>query len=275
MKNSNLKTAVKQHWEAETCGTRYGSSSDRALWLKEIAQARYSLEPHIPEFADFASGKGKRVLEIGVGAGVDFSNWVKHGARATGIDLTESAISLASERLTHDGIASDQYQLLVSDAEQLPFGDNEFDIVYSWGVLHHTPDTFAAFREAFRVLKPGGVMKVMIYNLHSWTSLLIWLRRGLIKGNLSLRTAIFENLESPGTKVFTLRETRDSLAKIGFDNIKLSTKLCAGDLLLTKPSSKYQSRLDRIAWKFYPRWLVKLLGDRFGLELLIIAKKLS
>ena len=94
---TGLKKAVKAHWEEEACGVRYGSSGDLEQWLAQVEQARYSLAPYIPAFAGFKNAKGKKVLEIGVGAGVDFSHWVKNGAHATGIDLTEAAIALTRE----------------------------------------------------------------------------------------------------------------------------------------------------------------------------------
>ena len=165
--------------------------------------------------------------------------------------------------------------LRVSDAENLPFHDNEFDVVYSWGVLHHSPDTAQAFREAFRVLRPGGIFKAMIYHVPSLTGFLLWIRHCLFTGRFfrTPRYAIFHHLESPGTKAYSLAEASAMLSGVGFSSIMLSTKLCAGDLLLIKPSKKYSSQIYKILWAVYPRWLIKLFGDRFGLELLITAKK--
>jgi ubiquinone/menaquinone biosynthesis C-methylase UbiE len=179
---NRLKSRVKAHWEDETCGTRYADAVDRQVYFQDISDTRYQLEPYILQFADFASAKGKQVLEIGVGAGADFLNWCQHAKHATGIDLTEAAIRLTDERLCLNGIPAERYTLQTSDAENLPFEANSFDILYSWGVLHHTPDTYRAFQEAFRVLRPGGTMKVMIYHVPSWVGLMLYLRYAVPHG---------------------------------------------------------------------------------------------
>lgn len=270
-----LKSKVKEHWEEEACGTRYGGGGDRKRFFDEISEARYKLEPYIPPFADFPSATGKSVLEIGVGAGADFQNWCNHARHATGIDLTEKAIALTRERLELNSIPPEKYRLLSGDSEDLPFGDDSFDMVYSWGVLHHTPDTARAFREVYRVLKPGGVVKAMIYHVPSWSGLMLYLRHGLAHGHVSMKMkeAIFSHLESPGTKAYTLEEARRLLDAAGFSGVEVSAKLCLGDLLTLKPSKKYGSPIYKVIWRIYPRWLVRLLGDRYGLGLLIEASK--
>ena len=160
-------------------------------------------------------------------------------------------------------------------AENLEFENDTFDLVYSWGVLHHTPDTAKAFSECFRVLKPGGKLKVMIYHVPSWTGWMLWLRYGLFKANplLSPRAAIYNYLESPGTKAYTLEEAEKMLSHCGFKEVNLKTKLGPGDLLTIKPSKRYERLLFKLIWKVYPRWLIRLLGDQFGLGLLIEASK--
>jgi ubiquinone/menaquinone biosynthesis C-methylase UbiE len=273
----NLKSKVHAHWEKETCGTRYGLSKSRKDYFDEITQTRYTLEPYILDFANFPQAKGKRVLEIGVGAGTDFYHWVSNGAIATGIDLTESAIALTRERLELSQVPSNSYELRVADAENLPFEDQKFDIIYSWGVLHHTPNTELAFKEVFRILKPGGILKAMIYHIPSWTGWMLWVQHALLKAKLfqPVKQVIFNHLESPGTKAYTVAEARRMLMSIGFEQISISTKLGSGDLLMIKPSLKYQSAIFRLIWKLYPRWLVKMMGDRFGMCLMIEATRPS
>lgn len=186
------KGKVAAFWDAEACGERYGDDQE---------QRRYKLEPQIIGFAGFEEAAGLDVLEIGVGMGADFVRWLRAGARAIGVDLTDRAVELTQRRAEAEGHRA---QVRVADAELLPFLDASFDLVYSWGVLHHTPDTARAFREAIRVLRPGGRLKVMVYHRHSWVAVGAWARFCLLRGRprSSLRYAVAQ-IESPGTQAFT------------------------------------------------------------------------
>lgn len=273
---SDLKSRVREHWESEPCGTRGEEEHrDRKLYFERLSRMRYEAEPYIPSFAEFPSAKGKRILEIGVGGGADFENWCAQATHATGVDLTEAGIALTRERLALGDVPSSRYELRTADAENLPFEDGRFDLVYSWGVLHHTPDTPRAFREAFRVLAPGGVLEAMVYHVPSWTGWMLRVRNGVLRGKLGLtaKEAMFRHLESPGTKAYTVGEGRRLVEDAGFEGVELTTRLSAGDLLSMRRSAKYGGLLDRALWQLYPRWLVRALGDRFGLYLLIRARK--
>ena len=208
--NPHLKDEVRAHWESETAGVRYGDSDEESAFYQEVRDQRYQLEPYIPEFAGFDQYSGQSVLEVGVGGGVDFSKFVLGGARATGVDLTEAGLEHTRAQLKLVGADPDAYDLSRSDAEELPFPDQNFELVYSWGVLHHTPDTRTAFSEALRVLKPGGTMKAMVYHSPSWTGWMLWGVYGLMRGRpwKTPRRCVYEHLESPGTKAYGVREFR-------------------------------------------------------------------
>lgn len=261
---AGLKEEVRDFWNADPCGTRYLGDSDD---LDAHARARYQLEPYIHEFAGFAQSRGQRVLEIGVGMGADYLEWLKAGAKATGIDLSSASVERAKRRCEMAGYTPD---LRVSDAEHLPFPDDIFDIVYSYGVMHHSPDTPQCIREAYRVLKPGGALRVMIYHHPSLTGLMLWLRYGLLRGK-SLRQSVYDHLESPGTKTYTHEEARAMLH--GFEQVDTRQALSPGDLLLSKPSSRFQGWLYQVVWRVYPRFLVRSFGAKLGLFLLISARK--
>jgi ubiquinone/menaquinone biosynthesis C-methylase UbiE len=269
-----LKAAVQRHWEEEVCGVRYSANVERRAFFEELARERYRLEPYILPFADFPSAKNDEILEIGVGAGADFANWCRFAKHATGIDLTHSAIDLTRERLQVMEVPQSRYSLRQTDAERLPFADGSFDGVYSWGVLHHTPDTAAAFREVNRVLRPGGWLRAMIYHVPSWTGFLLQARYGWLRGRfLSQKQALYNHLESPGTKAYRIEEAKDLLRSVGFSDVRASTRLNPSDLLLIKPRQKYDGLLYRAVWRLYPRAIVRWLGDRLGLYLLLEARK--
>ncbi len=266
----NLKQQVQAHWEREPCGSRGVDSSDRRAFFAAMEQERDKLEPFIAEFARFDQAAGLRVLEVGVGPGNDFVRWVRGGARATGVDLTAAGVELTRERLALEGL---QAEVVQADAEQLPFEDNTFDLVYSYGVLHHTPNTNRAIGQVWRVLKPGGVVRLMLYQHPSVTGLLLWAVHGLGKGKpwLSPRQAVYEYLESPGTKSYTLKELDVLLAD--FADRRYRTELLGGDLLSFRPSDKYRASWHKLAWQVFPTRLVKRFGRRLGHAVLIEARK--
>lgn len=164
--DEQLKERVRAFWQAHPCGTKF---SDAEIGTREfferIEAHRYEKEWHIPAAAQFANARGLRVLEIGCGLGTDGAQFARAGADYTGVDLTDAAIDLAQKRFELFGL---QGEFRVADAESLEFPDESFDVVYSHGVLHHTPDIDAAVQEIHRVLKPRGRAIVMLYHRGSY-----------------------------------------------------------------------------------------------------------
>jgi SAM-dependent methyltransferase len=213
------KREVRRFWEAAPCGSAHATAPEGTPeYYAQIERRRSELEPFIPRFARFASTAGQKVLEIGVGVGSDHVRFARAGAELHGIDLTERAVELVGRRLALEGLASD---LRVADAEELPFPDDSFDVVYSWGVLHHTPDTARAIAEAVRVARPGGRLCIMVYSRHSWVSYGLWLRNGPLRGRpfRSLSHVIHHHMESLGTQSFTRAQLRGMLS--GVENLRI------------------------------------------------------
>lgn len=161
-----LKERVRAFWQAHPCGTKFSDAEiGTPEFFARVEAHRYEKEWHIPAAADFTNTRGLRVLEIGCGMGTDGAQFAKAGAIYTGIDLTDAAVELARKRFEVSRLKG---EFRVADAERLDFPEASFDLVYSHGVLHHTPDIEAAVREIHRVLKPGGRAMVMLYHRGSY-----------------------------------------------------------------------------------------------------------
>ena len=154
---------VRNFWNENPCQSTLSSSEDRRRYFQEISQKRYGgREWHIPTVARFDSFHGKDVLEIGCGIATDGLEFARKGANYTGVDLTPRSIDLAKERFELFGVRG---RLEVANAENgLPFADDSFDHVYSFGVIHHSPAPEKIVAEIRRVLRKSGTFTVMLYN---------------------------------------------------------------------------------------------------------------
>jgi SAM-dependent methyltransferase len=163
--------------------------------------------------------------------------------------------------------------IVVGDAEALDFPDESFDMVYSWGVLHQSPDTSKAVSEVYRVLKPGGVAKIMIYHKWSMIGAMLWLRYALFVGRpwRSLRSVYAEHLESSGTKAYSRTEALRLLD--AFSAVKISTPLGHGDLLESGVGQRHRGVALTLAKKLWPRWFIRRFLPGAGLFMLIDAVK--
>lgn len=208
----SLKEAVREYWELKPCGASPGvvGTLPRASreWFERIEEHRYRVEPFIHAVAQFTRHRGKRVLEIGVGTGTDFLQWARANTDCVGVDMTEEGVRLTKTRLEHYGFTP---HIIHADAEALPLPDASFDLVYSWGVLHHTADPRAAVREIRRVLRPGGTFVGMMYHRRSVLAFKFWVWYALMRGRpwRSFADVLWHHMESVGTKAYTLAELRE------------------------------------------------------------------
>lgn len=163
MKHSGIKD-VREFWSTHPCGSDRSNSKDRKIYFADIERDRYEPISHILQVARFTDFKSKKVLEVGCGIGTDGRQFAKNGAIYTGINLDKGSTRLAKEAF---GLFDLPGTILTMNAEQMDFPDNCFDHCYSLGVIHHTPNPEKLVSEIFRVLKPGGTARVMVYNKSS------------------------------------------------------------------------------------------------------------
>lgn len=264
------KSAVKNFWNSASCGEDLYLSTSSSEGYLEQSKIRYELEPYILKFVDFGNIKTGKILEIGVGLGADHQLLAESGANLYGIDLTERAISYTRHRFQCFGLKS---ELTVSDAENLDFSSNTFDGVYSWGVLHHSPNTPKAIAEVRRVLKPNGVAKIMIYHKWSLVGIMLWFRYAVLQFQpwIGLDHIYKNYLESPGTKAYSIDEARRLF--VGFSEVKISTVLTHGDLLVSKAGQRHHGFILSLARRIWPKSIIQKCFPGLGLFMLIEARK--
>ena len=162
------KIEIQHQWDRDPCAAESVRNVPRGTleYYRAIRNHRYEVyAPWMRQAMAFSEWRGKRTLEIGVGLGSDHYMLAKGGNRMTALDLSREHLKLTKQHLGLEGLETDT---VYGDAEDMPFEDDSFDLVYSFGVLHHTPDTEKAFREVERVLRPGGVALIGVYHKYSW-----------------------------------------------------------------------------------------------------------
>lgn len=224
------KDEVKKQWDNDPAGSHFVKEAQPHTleWFKEVEAYRYQeYAPWMLEIMEFERHRGHKVLEIGGGIGTDHAQFAQHGAETTDVDLSYGHMALAKENFRLRGLNG---TFIHHDAETLPFPDDTFDVVYSNGVIHHTPNTYRVVREIARVLKPGGKAIVMVYaenSLHYWRNLVYAIG---VKEDALLHQSMGEIMSRsversdnaaarPLVKVYTPRRLRQLFA--GFEDIEI------------------------------------------------------
>ena len=207
-------STIKNYWETRTPGIKHSDDEPGTIgFLDELEHKRYTRHyAYLLEAAEFDQYKGKDVLEIGCGMGIDLLQYAKAGANVTGIDLTGKAIQNSKSHFAHRNMHGTFHTM---NTEKLEFPDNTFDLVYSFGVLHHTQNTQKAIDEIYRVLKPGGKAIIMLYHKGFRYFFKIHLYYGIFKGEylkygikdlVNQRTEEF--FHSPITRVYSKKAAK-------------------------------------------------------------------
>lgn len=212
------KDEVQRQWDRDACGSHYVQDAEVGTldFYLEAERHRYGVyAPWMAKVMEFAKHGGKKLLELGAGMGTDHAQFAKHGAITTDYDLSSGHLAHAKRNFELRGL---QGEFVHGDGEVMPFADATFDVVYSNGVIHHTPNTQNVLDEMFRVLKPGGRIIIMVYaenSLHFWRNLVAEI--GIDKAQLAQRSMgdimsetveISEHGSRPLVKVYTPKRLR-------------------------------------------------------------------
>jgi ubiquinone/menaquinone biosynthesis C-methylase UbiE len=262
------KVRAREQWTQDPCGAVHGENEfGTREFFDTVERHRYTeYAAWMPRVMGFDKFRDARLLEIGCGMGTDLLQFARGGACCTGIDLTPRSIEITRHRFRLYGVDG---SFMISDGEHLPFRDESFDVVYSNGVLHHTPDTAGAIREVHRVLRPGGTAKVMLYHRNSlnyWVDIV--LRRGVLHADFLRGRSVAEIMSRvvefsshgarPLVKVYSRKEARELFRM--FKEVKVEVEQ------LTRAELRFLSRLVSEA-------MFERLRKRIGWNVIVTAVK--
>ncbi len=212
---------VEDYWNWRPCNIRHSiKPAGTKEYFDEVESRRYFVEPHIPLFAEFERWRGKKVLEIGCGTGTDIINFARHGAEITAVDLSEKSLEIARKRVEVFGL-QDRIRFYRGSAEQLCefLPCEQYDLIYSVGVIHHTPHPERALSQMRHYVHENSVLKLLVYNRCSWK--VLWILLGYGKGRfwrLNELVAQYSEAQegSPVTYTYTKEGIRKLLEATGF-----------------------------------------------------------
>jgi SAM-dependent methyltransferase len=252
------KVRAREQWTQDPCGAVHDREHEFGTreFFDTVERHRYTeYAAWMPQVMGFDKFRDARLLEVGCGMGTDLLQFARGGARCTGIDLTPRSIEITRHRFRlYDADGA----FMISDGEHLPFLDESFDVVYSNGVLHHTPDTAGAIREVHRVLRPGGTAKVMLYHRNSlnyWFDIV--LRRGVLRGDFLRGRSVAEIMSRivefsdhdarPLVKVYSRKQARELFSL--FKDVRVDVEqLMRAELRFLSPLVS-EKRLDQLRKK--------------------------
>ncbi len=282
-KKFNLLIDVQSFWNKRPTGGKYNNEKEQ---FEGLEKWRIDSHPWLEELAGYNNHKGETILEVGGGQGLCTKRFANGGAFVVSIDLSYDSLLIAQRRHRYSGL-SNSVDLILGNAENLPFFDEQFSFVYSYGVIHHSANTFECIKEISRVLRISGNTFVMYYYTWSFTKVvegtakfIYKIIKRIFKKDIAFRKLVvfltpnysdrhvnyFKNtgqsatLHAPVIKSFSKRQSRKMFSVAGFTEIDFTIKHLSEELAYL---------LKKIKFAFLIPWIEK----HWGWDLIIRAKK--
>jgi 2-polyprenyl-3-methyl-5-hydroxy-6-metoxy-1,4-benzoquinol methylase len=274
--NSTKKSIadVERYWDARPCNIRHSRKPIGSReYFDEVEARKYLVEPHISGFAEFDRWAGKRVLEVGCGIGTDSINFARAGGRVTAVDISGESLRIASERAAVMGLA-DRIHFIQANAEELTsaVAGELYDLVYSFGVVHHTPHPERALAQMRALVAPGGTLKLMIYHRRSWKVFWIVAEQGhgrFWKTDELVATHSEAMMGCPVTFTYTRPEARRLVERNGFRVLDLYVDHVFPYRIPEYVQYRY---VKEPYFRWMPDSLFRAFERRFGWHLLVTAE---
>ena len=269
-----LKSKVQQYWNDRPCNIKHSKKSiGTKEYFDEVEKKKYFVEPHIPKFADFKRWEGKKVLEIGCGIGTDSINFVRSGAELTIIEFSEKSLEICKKRFEVFGLTATFY---LGDVEKLSevVHKQHFDLIYSFGVIHHTPNPQKAFSEISKYMDSNTELRVMLYSKISYKLFWVMMENNIRKMS-DIETLIRKNAEAkyncPVAYTYTFDEIKDML---GAEGIKVQKIWKDHIFTYSIPEYKNNEFVKDKYWEGVDEKLFKQFEKELGWHTLVVASKI-
>ena len=265
--------SVRDYWNRRPCNIRHSTAEiGTKEYFDQVEARKYFVEPHIPSFAEFDRWKGKKVLEIGCGLGTDTINFARAGAEVTAVDLSAESLALAKKRAEIFGF-SDRIRFVEANAEKLSdyVQPQIFDLVYSFGVIHHSPhpeNIMRQIRENF--IAPGSTLKLMVYYRYSWKVLWMLLQE---KGQFwKLDQIIAKHSEAQTGCPVTYSYSKKSVDDLIGEGFEIKDKFVEHIFPYQIPKYVKYEYEEEWYWKMLPERVFRSIERRFGWHLCVAAE---
>jgi 2-polyprenyl-3-methyl-5-hydroxy-6-metoxy-1,4-benzoquinol methylase len=267
--------AVADYWNRRPCNIKHSTKPfESQEYFDEVELRKYFVEPHIVDFADFPSIKDKKVLEIGCGIGTAAVGFARAGAKkVTAIDLSEKSLNIARKRAEIYGFSNIEFYQANAEELSKTVPVEEYDLIYSFGVIHHTPYPEKILKELQSYLSPTGKLKIMVYYRYSWKAFWILLKYGRCQfWKLSKLVATYSEAQTgcPITYTYSRKQARDLFSLAGFKIANFQV-----DHIFPYRIEDYIQYRYIKEWYFrwMPKTLFHFLEKKIGWHLCITAEK--
>jgi len=272
--NMKLSEKIKNFWDERPCNIRHSNKEVGSReYFDEVEKRKYFVEPHIKDFANFANWKGKRVLEIGCGIGTDSINFARNGAELVCVELSESSLELCKKRFEIYGLNAKFYLGNAENLSSLLEGEDKFDLVYSFGVIHHTEYPEKIINEVVPFLKKDAEFRFMVYSKYSFKLfdfMHITNNWDFSKSNETIQYFAEAQLNCPKASTYTSREIQEILKEN-----KLKCVLIQKEHIFPYKIEEYKNYeyVVRDCFKNMKNDEYKELCQEMGWHTLVVAKK--
>jgi len=263
---------IKEYWNKKPCNINHSKEEIGTIeYFNEVEKKKYYVEPHIKDFADFEKWKDKEVLELGCGIGTDSINFARAGANLTIIELSDKSLELCKKRFELFGLKAN---FICGNIENISdyINDKKFDLIYSFGVIHHTIEPKNVINEVYKYLKSDGEFRFMVYSKVSYK--LFWL---MLENNVKDLSLGFDYISKqseaqencPMTHIYDFDDIKNNLLDERFEIIKIWK-----DHIFKYDIENYKKNIyikDKY-WEKIPDEEIKKLSKELGWHTLVISK---